>query len=143
MFFVRSKRKRIIKKAVKKTVAEFLDSTPKIYSHLFYGAVDIAPQNLVIWYLFETDAELECAKTTGFCDDLERTTIKNLIDLGYPKEAFEITDMGTPDITFCNGTKEEQDNILQLLTYRKASISFTTKEDIDNKADGNYYYYFH
>lgn len=73
MFFVRSKRKRIIKKAVKKTVAEFLDRTPKIYQHFFYGAV-------------------------------------------------EITDMGTPDITFCNGTKEEQDNIMHSLESKGSAF---------------------
>ena len=41
MFF--SKRNRIIKKAVKKVVAEFADRTPRIYENFFYGAFDIAP----------------------------------------------------------------------------------------------------
>ena len=45
---------------------------------------------------------LKHAKSTGFCDKLEKTTTKNLINPGYPKEAFEITYMSTPDITFCN-----------------------------------------
>ena len=137
-----SKRKRIIKKAVKKTVLGFADRTPKIYEHFFYGAVDIGSQNLVVWYLFETDAELESAKTSGFCTELEKATIRNLIDFGYPQEAFELTNMGTPKITFCGGTEEEQQNILHSLTYRKAMISFTTKEDIDNKANGDYRVYF-
>ena len=79
MFF--SKRNRIIKKAVKKTVSDFADRTPKIYEHFFYGA-------------------------------------------------------------FCGGTEEDQQNILNSLTYRKAMISFTTKEDIDNKANGDYHLYF-
>ena len=61
MFF--SKRNRIIKKAVKKVVAEFADRTPRIYENFFYGAFDIAPQNLVVWYLFQTDAELDSAKS--------------------------------------------------------------------------------
>ena len=87
MFF--SKRNLIIKKAVKKTVSDFADRTPKIYEHFFYGAFDIAPQYLVVWYLFQTDAELETAKSSGYCDDLEKATISNLIDLGYPQEAFE------------------------------------------------------
>lgn len=142
MLFLSSKRNRIIKKAVKKTVADFFGKTPKIYQHFFYGAFDLAPQHLVVWYLFETDDELESAKATGFCDELEKATIQNLIDFGYPKEAFEITNMGTPDITFCGGTEEEQNNILQSLTYRKAMVSFTTKEDIDNKANGDYHLYF-
>ena len=140
MFF--SKRNRIIKKAVKKTVSDFADRTPKIYEHFFYGAFDIAPQYLAVWYLFKTDAELETAKASGYCDDLEKATISNLIDLGYPQEAFEITSMDTPNITFCGGTEEDQQNILHSLTYRKAMISFTTKEDIDNKANGDYRMYF-
>ena len=141
MFFF-SKRRKIIEKAVEKTVAAFVDKSPKIYQHFFYGAFDIKPQNLVVWYLFETDAELESAKSSGYCDELEKATIQNLIALGYPQEAFEITNMGTPNITFCNVTKADQQNILHSLTYRKAMISFTTKEDIDNKANGDYHVYF-
>ncbi|MBR4057041.1 MAG: hypothetical protein IKK00_02750 [Oscillospiraceae bacterium] len=143
MLFRFSRRKRIIKKAVEKTVEDFSDRTPKIYQHFFYGAFDIEPQHLVVWYLFETDAELEAAKTSGYCVELERATIHNLIALGYPKGAFELTNMGAPKITFCGGTEEDQKNILHALTYSKANISFTTKEDIDNKANGDYYLYFH
>ncbi len=94
-------------------MVRFADRTPKIYQHFFYGAFDIAPQYLVVWYLFESDMELEAAKASGYCDDLEKETIRNLIDLGYPKEAFG-----------------------------RAGVSFTTKEDIDNKANGDYHVYF-
>ena len=140
--FLFSKRNRIIKKAVAKTIAAFADRTPKIYQHFFYGAVDIAPQYLVVWYLFESDTELETAKVSGYCDDLEKTTIHNLIDLGYPKEAFEVTNMGEPNITFCGGTDEEQQSILHSLNYRKAKVSFTTKEDIDRHTNVDYHLYF-
>lgn len=112
--FLFSKRNRIIKKAVAKTVCEFDGRTPKIYQHFLYGAFDIEPQYLVVWYLFETDAELELAKSSGYCEELERTTIQNLISLGYPQEVFELRQM----------------------------ISFTTKEDIDNQANGDYHLYF-
>jgi hypothetical protein len=111
--FLFSKRNRIIKKAVAKTVAAFADRTPKIYQHFFYGAFDIAPQHLVVWYLFESDTEMETAKSSGYCDELKKATIRNLINLGYPQEA-----IGTHN------------------------ISFTTKEDIDNKANGDYHLYF-
>ena len=140
--FLFSKRNRIIKKAVAKTVAEFADRIPKIYQHFFYGAVDLAPQNLVVWFLFESDTELETAKSSGYCAELETTTIDNLIRLGYPKEAFEITKMETPNITFGNGYEKEQQRIFNSLTYRKVMISFTTKEDIDRKANGDYHIYF-
>ena len=63
--FLFSKRNRIIKKAVAKTVSTFTDRTPKIYQHFFYGAFDLAPENLVIWYLFETDDDLDKAQEIG------------------------------------------------------------------------------
>jgi len=142
LFF--SKRKRIIKKAVKKTISEFANRTPKIYTHFFYGAVDIRPQYLVVWYLFETDAELELAKQSGYCDELEKATIRNLLSLGYPQEAFERTYIELPmeKITIRGGTEEDRKALLDAMTYQKATISFTTKEDVDNKANGNYYLYF-
>ena len=89
--FLFSRRKRIIKKAVDNTVKALGSRTPKIFEHFFYGAFDIAPQNLVVWYLFETDEELEIAKSSGFCAELKELTIKNLISLGYPKEAVDST----------------------------------------------------
>ena len=141
MFFF-SKRRRILEKAVEKTVSAFSDRSPKIYQHFFYGAFDMEPRNLVVWYLFETDTELASAKSSGYCDELEKATIQSLIALGYPQEAFEITNMGTPDITFCGGTEGIQQHILHTLTDRKAMISFTTKEDIDNKTHGDYHVYF-
>ncbi len=140
--FLFSKRYRIVKKAVAKTVSTFADRTPKIYQHFFYGAFDIEPQYLVVWYLFETDAELEVAKSSGYCDELETITIETLLRLGYPKEAFELTKMESPNITFCGGSEEEHQKILDLLTYRKAMISFTTKEDIDRTTNGDYHLYF-
>ena len=57
-----SKRKRIIKKAVKLTAAAIKDKAPQVYMHFFYGAFDIDPKNLVVWFLFKTDNELTKAK---------------------------------------------------------------------------------
>lgn len=142
--FLFSKRNRIIKKAIANTASEFADRTPKIYQHFFYGAVDIGPQYLVIWHLFETDAELETAKSSGICVELQEATIKNLISFGYPREAFELTRDRLPieKITIRGGAEEDQQELLRSLTYKKAMVSFTTKEDIDNKANGDYRLYF-
>lgn len=142
--FLLSKRNRIIKKAVAKTVSEFADRTPKIYQHFFYGAVDIAPCNLAIWYLFETDEELKNAQESGYCDELKEATVRNLTALGYPKEAFVISYQEVPmdKIIFEGGTEEQRNSILKSISMRHACVSFTTKEDIDNKAHGDYHAYF-
>ena len=142
--FLGSRRKRIIEKAVKKTLMQVSGRSQRIREHFFYGAYDEAPQYLVIWYLFETDAELEEAQESGFCKEIERLTIDNLILSGYPKEAFELTKMEIPTekIKFKGGTKEDIEKILFSLTHKKAMISFTTKEDIDMKTNGDYRLYF-
>lgn len=141
--FLRSKRNRIIKKAVEKTVSEFAGRTPRLYQHFFYGAVDIGPQNLAVWYLFETDAELEAARASGLCDELRETTVKNLIAFGYPPEAFALTrqECLTGKVTLQGGSEEEQEKLRSRIC-RKACISFTTQEDIDNKANGDLHRYF-
>ncbi len=141
------KRKRIIKKAVKKTVAAFISRTPKIVEHFFYGSFDIAPQNLVIWYLFKTDEELEIAKSSGFCDELKELTVKNLLSLGYPEEAVTSTgtdadEFGDDIIKTKDSTGEDVQRIFDALSDRKVMVSFATREDIDRKTDGDYHLYF-
>ncbi len=142
--FLFSSRKRIIKKAIEKTIKQVQGKSPKIYEHFYYGAFEQAPQYLVVWYLFETDLELEEAKKSGYCDELEKITVDNLIALGYPKEAFELTKMDIPTdkITFKGGTKEDIEKLLFSLTNKKAMVCFTTREDIDNKTNGDYRLYF-
>mgnify|MGYP003298649343 CR=1 FL=1 len=108
-----SKRKRIIKKAVKLTAAAIKDKSPQVYMHFFYGAFDIDPKNLVVWFLFETDNELTKAKQSGLCEEIKNLTAKNLIAEGYPCEALN-----------------------------KNTVSFTSQEDIDKKANGNHHLYF-
>ncbi len=142
--FLFLKRKRIIKKAIEMTIKQVEGREPKIYEHFYYGAFEQAPQYLVVWYLFETDLELEEAKELGYCEELKKLTIDNLISLGYPQEAFELTKMDIPTdkITFKGGTEEDREKILFSLMNKKAMVCFTTKEDIDNKTNGDYRLYF-
>jgi len=143
LFF--SKRNRIIKKAVAKTVAAFADRTPKIYHHFFYGAFDLAPEYLVIWYLFETDNELHTAIETGLCAEIDEITINNLIAYGYPKEAVETVDRASKPYTSALRGKATEDEIAYIrnaLIDRKACVSFTTQEDINRQTNGDYHLYF-
>ncbi|MCH5315805.1 MAG: hypothetical protein J1E81_07815 [Eubacterium sp.] len=140
---MRKKLNKIIKKALKQTIEEFEDSSPVIYQHFFYGAVDLAPQNLVVWYLFAKDKELQAANENGLCNKLNETTIRNLIAAGYPAEAFsEAYYPLNGKITFQGGTKDEINDVIYSLTHRKAKVAFTTQEDIDRKAHGDYHLYF-
>lgn len=134
---------RKIKKAVNKTVKEFENSIPKISGHFFYGSVDISPNNLVIWYLFNTNDELALAKENGLCEQLTGRTTQNLLDEGYPKEAFEKTKLQVVEkITYANEVQEQIDNIMESLLNKKVMISFTTEQDIGEKANGDYHLYF-
>ena len=143
MFFC-SKRRRIIRKAVLKTVKAFDGSKPRIAEHLFYGAVDLDPRNLVVWYLFETDADLENARACGLCEDITKATVRNLLSLGYPAEGFEFGHLDIPvEKIVVEGVSEEEAALfLQRMANRKAEVCFTTKEDIDKKANGDYHLYF-
>ena len=134
---------KIIKKVLEQTIAEFKEASPTIYLHFFYGAVDLAPQNLVVWYLFATDKELQAANENGLCNRLTETTIHNLIAAGYPAEAFsEAYYPLNGKITFQGGTKEEINDMIYSFTHRTAKVAFTTQEDIDRKAHGDYHLYF-
>ena len=140
-----NKRERIINKAISKTVAEFSNRTPKIYQHFFYGAFDLAPQNLAIWYLFETDVEYEEAHKTGLCNELVANTIHNLISCGYPEEALEKADIYSKPYKFefrGEASEEDLNYIRNAKNHRTVHISFTTQEDIDRMTNGDYHLYF-
>lgn len=134
---------KIIKKALKQTVAEFKGSSPAVYQQFFYGAFDLAPQNLAVWYLFATDKELMAAVENGLCSKLTEATIHNLIAAGYPAEAFSETVFPlSGKIALQGGTTEEINDVIYSLTHRKAKVAFTTEEDIDRKTNGDYHLYF-
>ena len=143
MFFHRSLKK-TIQKALKKTVNEFSNCTPHFIDHFFYGAYDIEPQSLVIWFLFETDNALKEARDSGLCDKITSTVITNLIAEGYPKEVFTHIkkDVNTEKIKFVHAAQEQAQSIIGAISNRATHVSFTTKEDIDKKANGDYHLYF-
>ena len=135
---------RIVKKAVKKTAKHFKGCQPEMLFHTFYGAFDISPRNLTVWYIFKTESDLHSAKESGLCCEIEKLTVENLIVGGYPKDAFEVSGNGLPtDVVASHGVgNEEIQNVMFSLSNRKAAVSFASQEEIDKKADGDYRLFF-
>ena len=142
-----SRRKRIVRRAVKRTVVQFKGSSPAIYKHLYYGHALMggAPQWLVVWYIFETDDALEAAENMGLCDRIRHATVQNLLSLGYPQEAFDVMQppVDVDHVQIIGGGSIFKEQLLFDMRNQKAKVCFTTHEDIVRKADGDYYLYFH
>ena len=93
--------------------------------------------------MFATDNELQEAKENGLCNKLTTVTINNLISAGYPPEAFSDTYLPFRDnIKFNDSTLDQANRIINMLPHKRVNISFTTQEDIDKKANGDYHLYF-
>lgn len=95
------------------------NNDPSITYSTFYGAVEIAPYNLAIWYFFKTDNDLSKAQGNGLADNIKKLTINEMINNGYPPYTFENT-----------------------TEINKDFIYFSSEEDVKNTTGGNYYYYF-
>lgn len=136
--------KKTIQKALEKSVHELSSCTPHFVEHFFYGAYEIEPQNLVIWFIFDTDHDLRIARDSGLCDKITSTVITNLIAEGYPKKAFAPVkaDVNEEKIQFINASQEQIQTIIDAVSNRSVHVSFTTKEDIDREAHGDYCLYF-
>ena len=142
MLLKRSRLNRIIKKSVAETIEVFENRRPVIVEHFYYGAFDIAPQHLVIWYLYRTNDELDVAKKSGLCDEIVSKTKELLKKHKYPIDALADTSFPIVKVKFANGTAEEQAEILHMLSHGKVSVSFTTQQDIKEKTNGDYHLYF-
>ena len=140
MFKARLEKK--IKKSIEETVSEYSTSLPIIVEHFFYGAIEIAPQYLVIWYLFDRDSDLAEAQASGLCERIRRTTVQHLKDHGYPVEAIEVSKPLSFIKFTIRGNQKNAEELKAVLKNRKVSVAFTSKEDIESKAHGDYRLYF-
>ena len=113
---------KIIKKAIANTKDLIRDKRPKVVDSLFYGAYDIAPHHLVIWYIFRTNKDLAEANACGLTNIISENTARVMIENGYPKQAFIDTKIPLSKIKFANGTKEQQKSLLQNFSYVRARI---------------------
>ena len=103
----------IVKAATDAVAAAVARTAPRLHRHLFYGATGIHPRHLVTWYLFATDADFAEARRNGLTERIERLTREYLGQKGYPAESLP-----------------------------KIQVGFTTDEDIQREAGGDYWAYF-
>lgn len=147
MFSKKNHLEKIIQKSMKTVLDKIKNIEPPITFDAFYGAIEIAPYNLVIWYFFKTDDELNKATQNGLTDKIKQLTIDEMVKNGYPSSAFQInhTPIDTSKIKFKGDGQVKENavqNIINSLEHRSVSISFSSEEDVKNKSGGNYYYYF-
>jgi hypothetical protein len=114
---LRAKRQAVLDKIVSgatdRVAKEISACGPPLKHRLFYGASAIHPRHLVTWYIFDTDGELKAAAEIGLTSKIDALTRRELATGGYPE-------VGIPLM----------------------HVSFTSKEDVDRKAGGNYFLYF-
>jgi hypothetical protein len=104
---------RIAKDSIQAVESRVAGSGVALYAHHFYGVTGIHPRYLTIWYIFQTDAELERAIAMGLTSEIESITRSELAGRGYPPET-------VPDV----------------------SIGFVSHEDVMREAGGSYHDYF-
>jgi hypothetical protein len=77
------------RRAIRRVLADATGTSPQIRGHLFYGALELDPAHLVVWFLVATDAEKDAAGASGLQARLERLTRERLGEAGYPPEAVQ------------------------------------------------------
>lgn len=103
----------IAKASIETVESRVAGSEVALYDHHFYGVTGIHPRYLTIWYIFQTEAELERATTMGLTSEIESLTRSELAGRGYPPES-------VPDLR----------------------IGFVSHEDMMREAGGSYHDYF-
>jgi hypothetical protein len=147
MFSKKNNLEKIIQTSINTVLDKFKNIEPPITFHTFYGAIEIDPYNLAIWYFYKTEDDLRKAAKIGLTNKIRQLTINEMIENGYPQSAFQInyTPIDASKIRFEIDEQIKENTVQKLvnsLGNRYVSITFSSEEDVKNKTDGNYYYYF-
>lgn len=116
---------KIIKKSIKNVQKTNEKSIPKIYDTYYYGDSKINAGLLVIVYIFKTDLDLNIALNNGLDKKIKNETIDNLLNLGYPANAFEQEE-----------NKPSKQNFFNKLNNPKVRIKFISNQRVKEEANG-------
>ncbi len=129
---------KIIKKSLKNIENNYKHVSPKIMSSFYYGEYKNSPNLLSILYIFDKETDCDKAKSKKLTDEIECATVNELINNGYSKYAFKPkNDFFTEDDKVSDGLLTAIEFFADEMNRRCVNISFTSNEEIQNKADGN------
>ncbi|MCM1285331.1 MAG: hypothetical protein NC213_06585 [Acetobacter sp.] len=120
-----SKLKRIINNCILNVKKSNVNSIPSIFATYYYGNFKVNTGSLVIVYIFETDSNLKMAHNNGLTKKIEKETKENLINNGYPIDAFTQERSNLSEQTF-----------LDRLNNPKVSILFISNQRVQEEANG-------
>src|SRR5688572_21942288 len=84
----------IIGRAIKAVLRRHSSGSIRIVRHLYYGATYINPRHLVIWYIVDSNDELNAAKTSTASQTIFDDTRAELLRRGYPAAAVDVIHVG-------------------------------------------------
>lgn len=115
----------IVKKSVRVVKKQCKNRRPAIHKTDYYGAVEMDPALLAVWFFFKTDEQLERAKACGLTDEIQAMLFGALKENGYPLAAF--TGVTNPK--------------LKALT-NKVAVAFGSCETVERDYKGNYFLFY-
>lgn len=133
---------KIIRQSLKNIENNYKYASPNIIGSFYYGEYKQNPNLLSILFFFDKENDYKNAKRKKLTEEIKLLTINELINNGYPRDAFK------PKNDFLFGEdKVSNDSLISIkffadeMNKQCVTISFTSNEDIQNKADGNIFLY--
>ena len=126
----------IINKAFKATVRKFKHCN--ISKYFWYGKANKVPYNIAFWIFFKYDSDLSLNSANGTTKDIELFLFSKMLELGYPKMAFE-ENMVNYDKLFVIVAGEKVRDTRPL--KRTTLLMFGSSETVKRDYKGDYYLY--
>lgn len=80
--------------AIQQTCQALGNLTPPIVDYISYGAIDLDPRHLAVWFAFADNAALAEAQACGHPAHIRSTLLRMLRKQGYPAEALSEIHVG-------------------------------------------------
>ncbi len=126
----------IIDKALKATVKKFKNCN--ISKSFWYGEANKPPYNIAFWIFFKHDSDLSLNSANGTTKNIELFLFSKLLELGYPKTAFDENVVNYDKIFVMVGDKKVRDTTP---IKRTTLLAFGSSETVKREYKGDYHLY--